>query len=73
MSTIFHSSLKGAVIIFNLYTLFDAGDLFSSVRTILPLLERNSWHSSRQLEASVTKAAPADPKDEKLKVYLLLL
>jgi len=42
-----------------------------SGRTILPLVQRNSWQSSKQLEASVTKAA-VDPKDEKLQVSLLL-
>jgi len=34
---------------------------------ILPLVERNSWQSSKQLEASVTKE-PVDPRDEKLQV-----
>jgi len=41
-------------------------------RTILPLVERNSWRSSTQREASVKKA-PVDPKDEKLQVRYFCL
>jgi len=46
--------------------------LYISVRTILPLVERNSWQSSKHLEASV-KRDPVDPKDEKLQVWFLWL
>ena len=45
--------------------------LHISDRTILPLVQRNSWQSSKQLEASVEKA-PVDPKDEKLQVSMML-
>ena len=37
-------------------------------RTILPLIERNSWQSSRHLETSTRNAPAVDPKDEKLQV-----
>ena len=41
--------------------------LYIFARTILPLVERNNWQSSKHVEASV-RQDPIDPKDEKLQV-----